>query len=376
MRCASARNHFDELFDGRLEAVVRQRVEEHLAGCTRCAESYEAMRRILTGVAEMPRPRAPHLEVSPPAGLLPEPGAVPISRRRPQRVAAAAGLLLALAITHVLAYWLGDNRNREMAGIAREELSRLADDHFDRTASQLRVARALAEEDPAAARRLALRDPVADQLRRRSRALLGVSDEPALGPIRERLERYVRLEDSVFNDSDPVRIRREIPRLEKQLTELMQILHQQSAPKIRTAAPRTAEDAIRTARRLLYADRPADAGQQMARYYLKQRDSTLAKGQLSILVESSARVGEVREMEAMQGLIRATGPAGMAPFLGNGGPPGARARGPMRSGHRVLVFRIGGRSRPVLLPMLPNGQFGEFADIMRMAERAMNIPGR
>ena len=63
----------------------------------------------------------------------------------------------------------------------------------------------------------------------------------------------------------------------------------------------------------------------------------------------------MREMDAMQGLLRATGPAGMTMFLRGGDARNATRSGTVKLGRQVITFRIGARGRPVVLPMQPNG---------------------
>lgn len=376
MRCASARNHFDELFDGRLEDGVRRRVEEHLAGCSRCAESYRTMHRILVGVRRMPRPAAPHLEVSPPAGMLPEPAVVAVRRRFSVRALAAASLFLALVVTHAIAFWLGDNRNRELAGIARAELPGLVDAHLDRTATQLRVARALAEEDPAAASRLALRAPLGDDLRRRSHAFLSVSHEPGLRSIRDRFERYVRRQDAVFSASDPLLVQRELRRLEQDLEGLIRVRQDRAAPIARLDAPRNTEDSIRIGIQLLFDNRPAAAGEFMARFALKHDDPRLAGGQLCIMLESIARIGEVRQVEAVQRLVHLAGRGGVRMFFGDRGAGNVPQTGGVSFDTQVIMFRAGAGTRPVAVSMRTGGPFSGVVDVFRAMQPGVASPRR
>ena len=190
MRCARARDHFHDLLDHRLGEAERRRVQDHLAACPECSAEYDWMQRAVQGLRDFPRPPAPVLEVSLPAGGV-APGMAFAPRRfRPLRAAAAILLFAALGATHFLAFYFGERKNEDLAEIGARELPRLITDHLDNTDRHVRYAQVVAENNPQDYTRLVSNNPGTRDLMARTRTLFRVSDHPAIQQGRERLLSY------------------------------------------------------------------------------------------------------------------------------------------------------------------------------------------
>lgn len=129
MRCDELRNLLDNDAQGSLEPDVAARVDDHLAGCPRCAAELEAQRRLHVLVAGLPREIEPSRDLWPAlAGRLAAAPKVVQGRFGGSwrwRLAAAAALLVTAAGSLLIAYSLGRQDARGPAAARAQQESPL-----------------------------------------------------------------------------------------------------------------------------------------------------------------------------------------------------------------------------------------------------------
>jgi len=317
MNCARVRALFDAFYDGRLDEEQRRRVSDHLDACPDCAAQFSRMERLLSGVRGFPRPPAPALELEIPVG-----GASSLSgpRRRIglHRAAAAVLLFAALGATHVLAFSLGERRNRDLAEIARRELPRLVSGHLDETATHLGFARQVAAEEPGAMDRLVFNDPLGRELRERSNALVRlVATDPPLESVRASFEHFVRDQNELYATRGAGELRRRIAQLEQELTELKNHIGRlRGGPPSVGYLPGDPEAVASLAIRLLVQDgRPDEAARIVAAYAKRGPVTRMELPMIYILGESARQLGEIPESDVVMRLLRQAGADGRKVFF-------------------------------------------------------------
>jgi len=357
MRCARVRDSFDELFDGRLGQEERRQAEQHLSACSQCAAEYETMRRILMGIRKIPRPRAPVLEVSPPPGTAPFVRQPRPARRWLLRAAAAVLLCIVLGLSHALAYYLGDRKQRDLAEIGRRALPRLLANHLDDASSQVQFARQVAKDDPTAVTRLVFDDELARKHRAMSRALLRVADQPGLRPWRAQFANIVRGEDEVYSSRRPETISEKLARLEERLERLQREM--EVIPAAEAPSPRKSDDEeflVRQNWRLLRGGQAEAVARRLAGFVNRHPHARFGNVHLWVLAQSSLELGEIPDMATVQFLLRREGDRGFESFFNpwirrvkSGGGP---------SSPKMISIGLGGDPLGPLIQIQGSGQGG------------------
>ncbi|MBN2492018.1 MAG: hypothetical protein JXQ29_14320 [Planctomycetes bacterium] len=345
MNCARVRALLDDLHDRRLREEERCRVSDHLGACVECAARYGRMKRVLEAVRQLPRPRAPVLElpVAPPGVALFRSEPLPRRRLWLQRAAAAVLLLAALGATHRVAFWLGEQRNQDLAEIARQELPRLVSEHLDETDTHLGFARQVAQEEPQSVERLVFGDSLGRGLRARSAMLARLAEQPALQPVRASLERFVRAQEELYGTSGTQDVHRGLARVERELADLRAQLARLWAGS--SGGADVADDPEAVARegvRLLVREGRPDEAMRLVTRYVRGRDVPRFRRTMIYIVGAAARrLGEIPEAEAVVPLLRREGEDGVKVFFGAYGIPlGEGSRVLLQPGFRAGALRV------------------------------------
>jgi len=317
MRCAQVRDCFDALFDGRLGEEERRQADRHLAACPQCAAEYATMRRILTGIRKIPRPRAPVLEVSPPPGRTLVMTEYRDRRRWLLRAAAAILLLALLGFSHALAFHLGERKHEDLAEIGRRELPRAFANYLDEAESQVQFARQLAKDDPTAVPRLVFDDELGRKHQAMSQALLRVSDQPTLRPVQAKFATFVRRQNELYSTRRPGALSRRLAGVEEELDRLRRELDRLHVGVV--PAPPASDDEeslVRQNWRLLRDRRAGAVVKSLATFTNRHPSVRFGNAHLYFLAESSLMLGEIPDMSTVQLLLRREGDRGVETFFG------------------------------------------------------------
>ena len=329
-------------------------MNRHLSVCSPCARAYHSFQGILEGLRQFPRPRAPRLELPRIEDVSQVPRSAPLAvprirKLRGLRVAAAVLLFATLALTHFLAFYLGERENRDLAEIGRRELPRVVSELVDDAASQLRFAGELAAEEPRAVARVAFRDDLGQELERVSRTLVQVSGQSTLGPVGEKLRRYAQAHESIRHATNPDQLGPELARLEKELGALRkQVESWQGRWTCPAVALDDPEAVLRASFHALRQDQPVFAGQIVVDHIRQRGNPRLNRALLWIMGQSDHRMGVIREPDLVYNLMRRAGGDGLQVYfdlptrLFQARPGTVTIR--MERGTRVEPIEAGGRA--------------------------------
>jgi len=304
MRCARVRDHFDDLLDGRLEEVERTRVTDHLATCSKCASEYDRMRRVILGLRSFPRPSPPPLEAPVPAGEASRLLNAPSKRFWTARRAAAVLLFCALGITHFLAFYLGGQKNKELAEIGTRELSEVLSDHLEKSEKHLRFARVVTEENPEAYSNL-VNTEAARELRATALNLFRVSEHPPLRAVRPYLQKYADSWDELERAREPSRRLEIIARMQQDSQSLRRLHDRNRLTAVRRSPPMHDSRAVvrEGHHRFLWGDY-AGAVKVSAEYLKKTQNPDFPNIFFLLMGESNLRMGEFNESSIFTKLIQ------------------------------------------------------------------------